>query len=244
MKQAFHEPRLVEVLAATGPVLLDFDGPVCRVYSGDRNVQAAEALRGLLRRDGVEPPENVKQTRDPLAVLRYAGELDRQPLLDQIERALTDIEVEAVADAPGTDGATEFLHACAEAHRPVVIVSNNAAEAIDRYLCMHDLAPLVRTVVGRSHAKPQEMKPHPRSLRRALELLEVPPHQALMVGDSATDIQVGKQVGLYTVAYVNRPGKFETLAAASPDALVDTMTLLVDALGSLRSSQRHGSAGG
>ncbi len=230
MRQAFHEARLVEVLAATGPVLLDFDGPVCRVYSGDLNVQAAEALRDLLRMDGVEPPENVDQTRDPLAVLRYAGELDRQPLLDQIERALTDIEVEAVADAPGTDGATEFLHACAEAHRPVVIVSNNASEAIDRYLRMHDLAQFVRKVVGRSHANPQEMKPDPRPLRRALDLLAVPPGQVILIGDSVTDIQVAKETGVRVVAYVNRPGKLPGLVAQSPDALVDRMTLLADAI--------------
>jgi beta-phosphoglucomutase-like phosphatase (HAD superfamily) len=230
MRQAFHEARLVEVLAATGPVLLDFDGPVCRVYSGDLNVQAAEALRDLLRMDGVEPPENVEQTRDPLAVLRYAGELDRQPLLDQIERALTDIEVEAVANAPGTDGATEFLHACAEQHRAVVIVSNNATEAIQRYLRMHDLAHHVKAVVGRSHAKPQEMKPHTRPLRRALALLRVPPHQALLIGDSVTDIQVGKEAGVHTVAFVNRPDKLESLVAESPDALVENMMLLADAI--------------
>lgn len=170
-----------------------------------------------------------------MPVLRYTGELDSQPLLDQIEHALTDIEVEAVANAPGTDGASEFLCECAEAHRPVVIVSNNAAEAIGRYLRMHDLAHLVRMVVGRSHAKPQEMKPHLRPLHRALDLLNVPPHQALMVGDSVTDIQVGKQADLHTVAYANRPSKVEKLMAQSPDALVDNMALLVDAIRLLRS---------
>jgi phosphoglycolate phosphatase-like HAD superfamily hydrolase len=235
VKQLSSEARVVEVLAATGPVLLDFDGPVCCVYSGNRNVQAAEALRNLLHKDGVQPPPEVKQTHDPLAVLRFTGELDRQPLLDQVERTLTEIEIEAVGDAPGTDGATEFLHACAEAHRPVVIVSNNAPEAIDRYLHTHDLAPLVRTVVGRSHAKPQEMKPHPGSLHRALDVLNGRPHHALMVGDSATDIQVGRQVGLHTVAFVNRPSKLDKLMAQSPDALVDSMMLLADTLRLLRS---------
>jgi HAD superfamily hydrolase (TIGR01509 family) len=235
VKELASEARVVEILSATGPVLLDFDGPVCRVYPGNLNVQAAETLRNLLREDGVDLPQEVEQTRDPLAVLRYAGKVDRQPLLNQVERALTDIELKAVAHAPGTDGATEFLHACAEAHRPVAIVSNNAAEAIDRYLRTHDLTPLVRTVVGRSHAKPQEMKPHPGSLRRALDVLKVRPHHALMVGDSATDIQVGRQVGLHTVAFVNRPSKLDKLMAQSPNALVDSMTLLADTLRLLRS---------
>lgn len=236
MKTAYDESRLLEVLAATGPVLLDFDGPVCRVYSGDLNVHAAEALRDLLRQDDVELPYEVEQTRDPLEVLRYTRELERPPLLEQVEQALTDIEVEAVTDAPGTDGAVDFLHACAESNRPVVIVSNNAAEAIKRYLRTHDLPHLVKAVVGRSHAKPQEMKPHPRALRLALDLLTGAPNEALLIGDSVSDIQAGKQAGVRTVAYVNRPSKLDQLAAQSPDALVDSMTLLVDALGFLRST--------
>jgi beta-phosphoglucomutase-like phosphatase (HAD superfamily) len=236
MTSTYDEARLLEVLAATGPVLLDFDGPVCRVYSGDLNVQAAEALRDLLRKDGVRLPHEVEQTHDPLEVLRYTGELERQPLLDQVEQALTDIEVEAVTEAPGTDGAVDFLHACAESNRPLVIVSNNAAEAIERYLRTHDLAYLVRAVVGRSHAKPQEMKPHPRPVRHALDHLTVPPHEALLIGDSVSDLQVGEHAGVRTVAYANRPSKVARMRAQSPDALVDSMTLLANALRFLRSS--------
>lgn len=66
-------------------------------------------------------------------------------------------------------------------------------------------------------------------------MLKVRSHHALMVGDSATDIQVGKQAGLHTVAFVNRPSKLDKLAAESPDALIDSMTLLADALRLLRS---------
>jgi HAD superfamily hydrolase (TIGR01509 family) len=231
MSRASNHRRLAEVLAATGPVLLDFDGPMCRVYRGDLNIQAADRLRGLLHDNRIDLPYEIEQAHDPLEVLRYSGQLEGIALVEDIEAALTDIEVGAVVDAPSTPGAHEFLHACAVNKRPIVIVSNNAGEAIARYLELHNLSQLVQGIVGRSHVNPQKMKPHPEPIRRALGILGTPPSQSVLIGDSPTDIQVGKQAGLRTVAYVNRPSKRERLHEQGPDAFVDDMAVLARLIG-------------
>jgi len=63
-------------------------------------------------------------------------------------------------------------------------------------------------------------KPEPEGARVLLQENELPPEQAVIVGDSHTDIETGRNAGLWTVGvtYGFAP---QTLAGASPDALVD-----------------------
>lgn len=224
------EARLRGVLAETGPVLLDFDGPVCQLYPDDLNTRAAEQLRGRLREYDVHLPQSVATERDPLSVLRYAGTLDDNSIVEDIERTLTGIEVSAAPEAPATKGAAELLIACREAGRPVVIVSNNAAEAIHLHLATHNLTRLVLDIVGRPHARPHEMKPHPRLLESAMELFHEFPRSCVLIGDSRTDVQAARATGLRAIAYVKSPERYPSLAAERPDATVESMTFLADAV--------------
>lgn len=217
------------VLAATGPVLLDFDGPVCGVYAGGLNLRASGQLRDQLHGAGVDIPPELQQERDPLAVLQYAGRLNNRGLAEALERTLTALEVEGVKTAPPTGGSDDFLYACHETHRPVVVVSNNAAEAIHTYLDLHDLGDFVRAVIGRPHGHPERMKPDPALVQAALNELDEPPHRCVLIGDSTTDIEVGHTTGLRSIAYVKSPNRRPTLEAAQPDALVDNMADLASA---------------
>lgn len=63
-------------------------------------------------------------------------------------------------------------------------------------------------------------KPDPEGARRLLDEIGVRPEQAVIVGDSHTDIETGRNAGLWTVgvAYGFAP---HTLQAASPDVLID-----------------------
>ncbi len=63
-------------------------------------------------------------------------------------------------------------------------------------------------------------KPDPEGALRLLAEIGVPAEQAAMVGDSHTDVETGKNAGLWTVGvtYGFAP---QTLADASPDVLVD-----------------------
>ena len=86
-------------------------------------------------------------------------------------------------------------------HRPpatghrVAIVSNNSAEAIHAYLELHGLSALVAHVQGRDRQDPSLMKPNPRplfeapSVLEALSVLDVKQDDAVLIGDSLTDIE-------------------------------------------------------
>jgi len=222
--------RLDAVLAETGPVLLDFDGPVCAMYPGDLNRRACDALRQQLRESGVEVSPQLAGERDPLAILRHVGAVDEPSLAIALDKTLTAIESDAAHVAPGTKGAADFMQACREAERPIVIVSNNAAEAIHTYLDLRTLGHLVHAVIGRAHGRPELMKPHPRAVTEALQILARPAWECLMVGDSVTDIEVSHTIGLRSVAYVKAPDRWDRLAAAESDAYVHRMTDLAQAV--------------
>ena len=64
-------------------------------------------------------------------------------------------------------------------------------------------------------------KPAPDQLQLALEALQCPPQQALMVGDTAADIQAGQAAGVRTCAVTYGFGKPEVLKALDPDYCID-----------------------
>ena len=47
--------------------------------------------------------------------------------------------------------------------------------------------------------RPELMKPHPDSVVRALDILDRPPPQCILIGDSVTDIDVSRATGLRSI---------------------------------------------
>jgi pyrophosphatase PpaX len=80
-------------------------------------------------------------------------------------------------------------------------------------------------------------KPHPDSLHKALELMEVDPSEAIMFGDSPMDIHAGHAAGVTTVAFC--PGEndqfcpLSRLEAAKPSHIVRSYRELHDIIFSL-----------
>jgi phosphoglycolate phosphatase-like HAD superfamily hydrolase len=77
---------------------------------------------------------------------------------------------------------------------PVVIVSNNATEAITRILRNNHAEHLVDHVVGRDfkYELVGNLKPRPLLLIKALALSRCGAHRALLVGDSVDDMKAGR----------------------------------------------------
>ena len=221
-------PRLAAVLATTGPVLLDFDGPVTHLFVNGRNRMVADQMRQALRADS-QPPAGVFDTDDPLVVLRWAA--SHTPTLVQrtVDEAAVNGEVAAAQITEPTPGSLEFLHACQTEGRPVVIVSNNAEQAIDAYLERFHLHRYVHAVVARTPGRPDLMKPHPDAINRALNILQALPQACCMVGDSVSDITVCQTTGVRSIGYAKNPKRGQQLAAAGADAIVDSMTVLAGA---------------
>ena len=74
------------------------------------------------------------------------------------------------------------------------------------------------------------MKPNPAPLRLALNHLNAAPAQAVYVGDTIEDVQMGKAAGTSTVALSGGFSAKESLSAERPDVLLDNLTELVTML--------------
>jgi phosphoglycolate phosphatase-like HAD superfamily hydrolase len=224
-------PEDLAGLLARPHVLLDFDGPVCAVYGGTTSRAVADHLRERLRDGGAAVPADIVDTEDPLDVLRYAATVDAG-WLARIESEFVAQEVTAVATATPTPGAAEAMSALVAAGATITIVSNNSPDAIWAYLQHADLTGLVVGVAGRVPRCPNLMKPHPYMLWRAMTELATTAAECVIIGDSETDVEVAHLVGSPAVAFANEPCKRRRFEPLRPDAIIESMFDIADAVAS------------
>jgi HAD superfamily hydrolase (TIGR01662 family) len=217
---------LSAVLARTSSVLLDFDGPVCSVFSNFTPAAVAHELRTRLQL--VDAPE----ANEPFEILTYVARHDPSAA-PRAEAELARLETSAVSEASPTPETEAVLRHFGGAGRPVVIVSNNSAAAVQAYLAQHDLAHLVAGVSSRSDSNPGLLKPHPHLLLRAAEMLHTDVRNCVMVGDSGTDIAAARAAGAQVVAYANKAGKRDRFERLHPDAIIEDMAELLGGNASL-----------
>ncbi|MET9656687.1 HAD family hydrolase [Streptomyces sp. NPDC006510] len=216
-------------LSGVQHVLLDFDGPVCHVFAALPAPLVARELNKLYQeRTGAAFPWHVSSHGDPLEVVQAAGQND-DPHLRMLVDALTAAEVRAVETAELTPGALQAIAACQRSGRTVSIVSNNGEEAVRRFLQRHGVADLVAPIIGRS-SDVALMKPDPFPVRQALQQLGARPEEAVLVGDSPSDVQAAIGAGVRPVGYANKDGKRARLANAGATAVISSMGDLAEAL--------------
>lgn len=224
------EARLDQVIAETGPILLDFDGPMTHLFIDGRNKRVADHLRAVLTAAGAAFPEDQADTVDPLAVLRWAAINTDPATADAVEAACLAGEYQCVDESAPTPGAAELLSACQQVGRTVLIVSNNADGPIRRFLELHRLDHLVHAIIGRTPGHPELMKPHPNSIHRALAQLDAPAADCAFIGDTITDIAVAHVTGVRSIGYAKHPRRGIELAAADADAIVADLARLADSI--------------
>lgn len=215
-------PRsIAQVLAETGPILLDFDGPICTVFSTIPGPTVADQLRRVLTGHGVVLPAHITEQPDPLEVLRYTATLGDQQLTTLVDDQLRQAERQAVDGATPTPYAREVIVAAHHAGRRLAIVSNNSQPAIRAYLTCHRIDRYINHVIGRAYADPGRMKPSPLPVLDAVAALGAKPAACVLLGDSASDVRAAHAAGVHTIGYANKPGKRDRLAHAGAEALAE-----------------------
>ncbi|MFI1463594.1 HAD family hydrolase [Nocardia carnea] len=207
-------------------ILLDFDGPICSVFSGIPSDVVAQELLGVIG----DPPLALIGAQDPFRVLEYAAE-SRPELAADVERRFTDLETQAVMCADSTPHALEFIREAAELPGiAVAIVSNNSEAAIRTFLAADDYAAYIAGVYARTSADVSLLKPAPHLLTAALNDQRCNEAHAVFVGDSIADIEAGQAAGIPTIAFANKPSKLARLTARRPSAVVTDVSQLRQAL--------------
>ncbi|HSP15681.1 MAG TPA: HAD family hydrolase [Thermoanaerobaculia bacterium] len=82
----------------------------------------------------------------------------------------------------------------------------------------HHFAHVVCGDDGHAH------KPHPEALAACLERLEVAPAEAAYVGDTAEDMMMARAAGVFSVGVFGPFPNHDSLRAATPDLIADTLT--------------------
>jgi phosphoglycolate phosphatase len=205
-------------------VIFDLDGTLI-----DSRLDLVHAVNAALRHIGrPELPDHV--------IASYVG--DGAPIL--IARALGDDIVDEATIRKGLEfflsyyrehkldhttvyaGVVEALAAIQNASnghpRKLAVLTNKPVIPSRAIVDALKLAPYFSQVYGGNSFATK--KPDPEGALRLLEEIGVPAEQAVMVGDSHTDVETGRNAGLWTVGvtYGFAP---HTLADASPDVLVD-----------------------
>lgn len=216
-------------------ILLDFDGPVCKLFAGYPATVIADELRDYLINEGAVLDDSVKGTSDPLALVRWTASHEPE-LLEPLERREVLAERSAAETATPTEHVREVIGLAIESGRQVAIVSNNSRDAIDRFLEVHGLSSEVTSIASRVTGHPELMKPNAMPVIRAAKSLGVPTEACVLVGDSVSDITAARNAGSRCIGYAKNLARGNQLDASGADTVIPSMGVLAGCLRELLST--------
>ncbi len=192
---AIDRPISAELFRTRRLLILDFDGPVTRLLPDPRHIELADAVKSLVRDRGVVLSPPVEASIDHVEVLRYAAQA-LPALLPDVERLCSATELRAADAAIPAAGAIEVLDLLRARRRPVAIVTNNDPRVVTRFAVRLGIDLSGWTVHGRDPGGADRLKPSPWMLVAALHVHRIEPGDALLVGDSMTDVAAAQLAGM------------------------------------------------
>ncbi|WP_327403073.1 HAD family hydrolase [Streptomyces sp. NBC_01288] len=226
-----------ELLAGARCVLFDFDGPICRLFPNGASRSVARALVSKIDELGFPGmlKEDVRTDDDPHAVLGAVYEARRRwdvgGLLPLLEAMVTMGELEAANKAVdghwGTPGASRLIEMLSGRQVRLAVVTNNSRWAAELYLRRMSLRRCFEFVHGRA-TDLGLMKPDPDVLTRALGSLKLRPQDAVMIGDTGTDVEAARRAGVRFLGFGRNTRKVTGLRDAGAETVVSSYLPLIE----------------
>ncbi|WP_405841383.1 HAD family hydrolase [Streptomyces sp. NBC_01518] len=226
-----------ELLAGARCVLFDFDGPICRLFPNGSSRSVARGLVSKIDEQGFQKMLKPDQRTDddPHAVLGAVYQArqrwDVGGLLPLLEGMVTKGELKAANDAVddnwGTPGADGLIKMLSGRRVRLAVVTNNSPWAADLYLRRTSLRRYFEFVHGRT-TDLGLMKPDPDVLTRALRSLKLRPQDAVMIGDTGTDVEAANRAGVRFLGYGRNKRKVTGLRGAGAETVVSSYLPLID----------------
>jgi phosphoglycolate phosphatase len=241
---ADHGAALRELLKDVHAVLLDFDGPVTDLFRGRSTAPVADEIKAAVRGVWGFVDAEVNACEDSHGILRLLREMYDRPAPEPLEprglvaaeRIVTGYEYEAVKTAKPAPHLVPLVDVLFKHGPPLVIVSNNSDGPIWEFFKGERVQrqEKVCAVVGRDPLL-RDMKPHPGSVLRALELLGLPPESALLIGDQLTDLSAAQQAGTPFLGYTQSPERGARMLDLGAQYVVSSHAPLIEAVKSMSS---------
>ena len=124
------------------------------------------------------------------------------------------------------DGVTDTIKTLRDQGYQLGVVSSGSDCRVNRELSELELADLFDVVV--CNEQMENKKPHPEGLHTAMHALRCQCHQAVYIGDSPEDIEMGKRAGTLTVGVRSTYPTSWRLRENEPDLYLESFSDLVD----------------
>lgn len=214
-------------------VVFDMDGTL--IDSQDFIVEAMSRAFTAMGRPVPARPEilSIVGLSLPQAVARLAPEMDARAVEEGAElykSFFIALRQERGGEAsapmyPGARAALERLHPRDEVF--LGVATGKARRGLDHAFGAHDIGHFFHTS---QTADDHPSKPHPSMLLTALMETGVEPEDAVMVGDTSFDIEMGRAAGYRTIGVSWGYHPVSALRAAGADLVIDTFDALDAAL--------------
>jgi len=191
--------------------IFDLDGTLVDAYQA-----VAQTLNHALKELGYPPADDETVKREVGWGQRYLVEaFVREEDVEKVQLIFKDYH--KVALRSGTKflpGAEALLKKLREKKYHLAIATNRPRYSTDVILDHLQITDMFEmTLCGDELTN---LKPHPEILERILTKFDVPPQEALYVGDMTIDVQTGQAAGVKTVAVVTGSSTFEELKELKP----------------------------
>jgi HAD superfamily hydrolase (TIGR01509 family) len=226
------EPVTAETEALRGlitrarAVLWDFDGPICRLFAGHAADRVADDLVEWLEGRGLHGllTEDERRSLDPHIVLRAVDRRHRgSDLVDELEERLTQEELRATSSAMPTPYADPLIRTWKAVGSRLAIATNNSPRVVRTYLAGRGLTPCFAPHIYGRTQQLNHLKPDPHCLNRALNAMGSAPSDALMIGDTPSDLLAADAAGVPFLGYARNERKEKLLREAGATAVVDSL---------------------
>lgn len=149
------------------------------------------------------------------------------------ETLIQDTELAAAAGTQPFPGVRELLGRLRARGTRIGVVTRNCEAAVRQML--HDVDVLTDAFVPRERA--HRLKPDPEHLRQCLAMLDCVPRHAVMVGDGAMDMQVGRALDLFCVGVTSGVNDAAALTQAGAHAVLRNVIELDTTLSALATAR-------
>ncbi len=222
-------------------VVFDLDGTLI-----DSIGDIADALNATLATRGLAalPEDRIKQMVGagvPELVRRglTAHGVTDSDMQDCVAEMMQRYTARPVARTRLFDGGAELLDLLAGRGVKMGVCTNKPQPITELILQQFGVATRFGAIVGESPARPR--KPDPAMLRATLDMLGVAAFDAVMIGDSASDVGTARALGVPVVIVRSGYGQ-EAPAQLGADRLIDSLHEVDRAIAELRTQPQPGGA--
>lgn len=209
-------------------VVLDFDGPVTRLLPGEEYLRVTEGALELALSRGVRPDDELTGERDHVQLLRALTQRDTA-VARAVERWCTEQEVAAASRARPVPAAATFVTEFLARGAAVAVVTNNAPAAVSAVFAHGGPVLAQLPVYGREPGALDRLKPAPDMLTDATRDAGWEPADAVMIGDSASDVVAAAAAGMSCIGLSPVAARRTELLAAGAAAVVPDLATLLSA---------------